>query len=135
MYDEHIVLINKAKTFTVGDDVIVLIDYSLCLGKVVKVNPKGIKVLVAASGGCIQYLGNFKYEKVCKVDTKAVLVWERWKGKNGRGGYRLDTIMYPELAQAVSNIRGMTYLYEDTFGVVTEQQQKDYADRFKWLVL
>ena len=74
MYDEHIVLINKAKTFTVGDDVIVLIDYSLCLGKVVKVNPKGIKVLVAASGGCIQYLGNFKYEKVCKVDTKAVLV-------------------------------------------------------------
>jgi len=134
-YEEHIVLMNKDKALSVGDDVKVLIDYSLCSGKVVKVNPKGIKVLVAASGGCVQYLGNFKYEKVCKVDTKAVLVWERWKGKNGRGGYRLDTIMYPELAQSVSDIRGMAYLYEDNFGVATEQNKQAYAERFKWLML
>jgi hypothetical protein len=130
IYQEHIVLINKGKSLSVGDDVKVLIDYSLCSGKVSKVNPKGIKVFVMDSLGCIAYESNFKYEKVIKLGTEGVLVWETWKGRNGRGGYRFDTVMYPDLAQKVENIRGNTYLYETAFGVITQREKQMYADRF-----
>ena len=129
-YEEHIVLMNKEKAFSVGDDVKVLIDYSLCSGRVSKVNPKGIKVFVMDSLGCIVYESNFKYEKVIKLGTNGVLVWETWKGRNGRGGYRFDTIMYPHLAHKVEDIRGTTYLYETDFGVVNQREQQMYADRF-----
>ena len=122
---------NQAKTFSVGDDVKVLIDYSLCSGKVIKVNPKGIKVHVVASFGCMDYVGSFKYEKVFKFGTNAVLVWERWKGKNGRGGYRVDTILYPELVREIETIRPSVYLYEDTFGVVTSQHKQDYVRQLR----
>jgi hypothetical protein len=130
IYEEHIVLINKGKSLSVGDDVKVLIDYSLCAGKVSKVNPKGVKVFVMDALGCIVYESNFKYEKVIKLGTKGVLVWETWKGRNGRGGYRFDTVMYPQLARNVEDIRGNTYLYETAFGVVTPREQQMYADKF-----
>lgn len=121
---------NKDKSFCIGDSVKVLIDYSLCLGTIVKINPKGIKVLVPAYDYNLEYLGTFKYEKICKLDTKAVLVWEQWKGKNGRGSYRLDTIMYPELAKPVSAIGRSTYLYEDNFGIASEENKHKYAESF-----
>ena len=130
IYKEHIVLINEGKSLSVGDDVKVLIDYSLCLGRVVKINPKSIKVFVMGSFGCIDYESAFKHEKVIKLGTKGVLIWEQWKGRNGRGAYRFDTIMYPELSKNVEDIRPTTYLSESSFGVVSQLDKKIYADRF-----
>ena len=130
IYEEHIVLINKGKSLSVGDNVKVLIDYALCFGSVIKINPKSIKVFVIGSFGCIDYESNFKQEKVIKLGTKGVLVWEQWKGSNGRGAYRFDTIMYPELSKNVEDIRPSTYLYESAFGVVSHYDKQMYADRF-----
>jgi len=131
LYDEHITLMNQAKTFSVGANVKVLIDYSLCSGIVLKVNPKGIKVHVAAHLGCVDYVSSFKPEKVFKFGTVAVLVWEQWKGKNGRGSYRVETVMYPELARSIETIRSSVYLYEDAFGVLSHQHKQDYAEQLR----
>ncbi len=128
LYEEHIKQIIETKTLSIGDDVKVLIDYSLCSGTVVKVNPKGIKVHIAAGFGCVDYVSSFKPEKVFKIGTLAVLVWELWKGKNGRGGYRVDTLMYSELARPIETIKSSVYLYEDSFGCVVDQHKKLYAD-------
>ncbi len=114
-YDNHIINLNKDKKLEVGDFVKVLIDYSLFTGTVLKVNKKSISVSVNQSFGCLAFKKNFKYEKVLKFGTNAVLVWELWKGKNGRGGYRLDTIMYQDQSEPVENIKPSTYIYENDF--------------------
>lgn len=44
------------------------------------------------------YRGQTKYvpkEKCAKVDESVCIVWETWKGKNGRGGYRIERELYP----------------------------------------
>ena len=130
LYEEHIKQIIETKTLSIGDDVKVLIDYSLCSGTVLKVNPKGIKVHIAAVFGCVDYVSSFKPEKVFKFGTQAVIVWELWKGKNGRGGYRVDTLLYTDLARPIEIIKPSVYLYEDSFGVVTEQNKHLYTDSF-----
>lgn len=128
-YDEHIAVMTETKMLSVGDKVKVLIDYSLHSGTILKINQKSIKVQLFAEQWRPKRIGNFKREKVFKYGTLAVLVWELWKGKNGRGSYRIDTQMYTDLAKPIEEIPASSYLYEDTFGVVNHDSRQNYIQR------
>lgn len=128
-YDEHLLTLREKVKLSVGDDVMVLSEYSLIPGVVLKVNAKSIKVRVSAYGGCIAHDNSFKPEKVAKRGSLVALVWETWKGVNGRGGYRLETIMYQDVLKPVEQIRASRYLYETQFGEVTEHNKNSYLGR------
>ena len=99
----------------VGDNVVVLVEYSLFHGTVLKVNNKSIKVHIPAQKSFIEHTKNCKPEKVLKYGTPAVIVWETWKGVNGRGGYRLETQMYSDYLKPVEQIQSSFYLNEEKF--------------------
>ena len=126
-YTDHIAKLSQSKNFVVGDEVVVLVDYSLISGVVLKVNPKGIKVSVSASFGCYAYIRSFPYHKVVNKGCLTALVWELWKGKNGRGGYRLETILYPDLLMPVESIKASHYLEEESFGIITSLAIQKYV--------
>lgn len=128
-YESHILELSRNKVINVQDEVVVLVDYSLVRGIVLKTNPKSIKVKLYAQSGLNAYEKSCKPEKVLKVGHPAVLVWECWKGVNGRGGYRLDTIMYEDLWKPVEMIRPSTYLCETEFGEVSELSRECYLGK------
>lgn len=35
-------------------------------------------------------------EKCARPDEKICVVWEQWRGANGRGGYRVERELYPQ---------------------------------------
>lgn len=72
-----------------------LCEYDLIPVTVVKRNTKSIKVSIPAHKGCIAHEKNISFEKFIDDTTPFVVVWELWKGRNGRGGYRIDTTCYP----------------------------------------
>lgn len=78
--------------YKTGDDVVVLEEYNLYPGRVISVGPKRIKVLVDRRAASFMRSGvkYFLPEKVARADEMICVVWEAWKGRNGRGGYRLD---------------------------------------------
>ena len=63
-----------------------------------------------------------KKEKCASPDEKLVIVWEMWKGRNGRGGYRLEREMYKEYAFPSNEIARQHYgngrVTEDSHGVL-----------------
>lgn len=127
-YCKHIQLLNESKTFNIGDSVIVLEDYMLFSGVVLKVNPKSVKVKVFADRGLIKHTQLYKPEKILTYGTPAVLVWETWKGTNGRGAYRLETKLYAECFRKVECIPRSRYLYENSFGIIDSQAIERYLE-------
>lgn len=119
-------LSNHAENLSPGDKIYILKEYNIYSGKVIKVNPKGIKVDIPAQKGMIAYQQSMPYEKVLKAGTPAALIWEQWKGSNGRGGYRFETIMYPETLIPVEKIPHQRYLYEKDFGNAKQEDIQNY---------
>ena len=35
-------------------------------------------------------------DKTARPDEQVAVVWEQWKGRNGRGGYRVERTLYPQ---------------------------------------
>jgi hypothetical protein len=109
------------------DKVIVLDEYRLYRGLVIRVNKKSINVSVNGVSKL------YKYCKVLKYGTKAVLVWESWKGTNGRGSYRIETILYQALAINIEDIRPCCYLHEDNLGSITDISRNRYLNSIRGL--
>jgi len=61
-----------------------------------KTNKKTYKVLHAAA----PYVQNWPKEKCAFPNEKVCVVWETWRGVNGRGGYRVERERYPEASAA-----------------------------------
>lgn len=108
-------------TLQKGDIVWVLSEYNLVRAEVMttpKVNAKSVllgKVPFYTPG----YTWRASIDKVARPDEKICIVWEKWKGKNGRGGYRLDKTMYPQYHVQVNQV-GPSYDYSGTRGRVAE---------------
>lgn len=66
--------------------------------------------------GCISQIKNVNKEKCAFPDEKVCIVWETWKGTNGRGGYRVERNLYPQHRIAAQNIS----MQHDGPGRVTE---------------
>jgi len=87
-----------------------------------KTNKKTYKVLHAAA----PYVQNWPKEKCAFPNEKVCVVWETWRGVNGRGGYRVERERYPNervpaykvaLQPAMHNGRGR--VTEDTPNIKT----------------
>lgn len=82
-------------SLNVNDPVRCLIDYTLYFAIVLKTNSKSVKLLIDLPSS-LPYEKNMPYDKVAHIDENICVVWETWKGRNGRGGYRLERKAYPE---------------------------------------
>lgn len=106
-----------------GQKVFVLREYSLYPGTIsstLRANSKTVSVLVEGYSHPI----SVPVDKVVDENTSICIVWEQWKGKNGRGGYRLEKNLYPNVRLPAIKYfanhgpwsRSMRYVYESVFG-------------------
>lgn len=104
--------------FSIGDNVSVLIDYDFIHNcKVLKVNKKTLKVKIPPFCGCIEYTKNFSYDKVANEDEMICIVWEMYKGINGRGAYRIERNLYPNFQTLASKWPFQKWIWEKEYGI------------------
>ena len=63
----------------------------------------------------------FAPEKCALPDELICIVWETWRGKNGRGGYRIERNLYPKhriRADRIERQSGAGRVCESSFGVL-----------------
>lgn len=59
-------------------------------------------------------------EKCAHPDELVCVVWETWRGVNGRGGYRVEREMYPESRIPAKNIVRQGFDNEEGSGRIRE---------------
>ena len=77
-----------------GDRVCFLSDYDFWAGEVLYVGKK-IKIKVTYPTYHKELIVRINPEKVCLENESICVVWETWRGVNGRGGYRIEKLRYP----------------------------------------
>lgn len=109
----------KINQYSVGEQVCVLVGYNLIRATIIKINKKKIKVDVQDNAifGHIRHTRNVEPEKMTKYHEDIAVIWEQWKGVNGRGGYRIERVLYPQ-SRKPANLwcRSFGYLWEPTYG-------------------
>jgi len=83
--------------------IFILANYNWLPATLLKENRTTYKVTYTYSG-CIPETINIKKEKCAFPNEEVCVVWERWKGVNGRGGYRVERYLYPQERVAAMNI-------------------------------
>lgn len=105
------------KDYEVGEQVLVRLEYRLESATVVKVGRT--RLLVRMFGYEQEYAKTVELYRVAKLDEEVALVWELWKGTNGRGGYRIEREMYPEKRKPAKYINlPNDMLWEESYGVI-----------------
>lgn len=79
--DEHLV-----------KEVYYLSDYNWERGHLISEGPKNLKVRSVAWGHEVRV----PKDKCAAPEESVCVVWEMWRGRNGRGGYRVERSKYPE---------------------------------------
>jgi len=74
-----------------------LSEYNWHKGELISSGPKNHKIKVPEQGWMSEHTATVPKEKCAFPDEEVCVVWETWKGKNGRGGYRVEREMYPEV--------------------------------------
>lgn len=101
-------------------DIYYLSDYNWCKGSLVSVGRKNYKIS-SCGLGLSPALIRVPKEKCAFPDENVCVVWETWKGKNGRGGYRVERELYPELRVPAKNVNyqhiGLGRVKEKAYGV------------------
>lgn len=111
------------KTFVPEQAVYVLEDYNFVERTVVSVGRARLKVkhevMNGNTGQLYDYFTTPPLEKCAHPTDLVVVVWEMWRGVNGRGGHRIEREMYPEhriAAQHIGRQRGPGRVTEDKHG-------------------
>lgn len=76
-----------------GDYILCLLEYDFMIYEFVECYRKSVRVKYTWD----HVERKFPVEKCAHPDELIVCVQERWKGRNGRGGYRIERELYPEL--------------------------------------
>lgn len=103
-----------------------LSDYNWECGYVVSEGPKNLKIKH-------HYFQDVVYTvpraKCAWPDEQVCVVWEMWKGRNGRGGYRVERELYPEDRIPANMVyrqdRGPHLPGEDKHGRVWENEKPE----------
>lgn len=87
-----------------------LSEYNWECGELVKENRTTFKIRFGVPDGnnwgkLTYYEQNIRKEKCAHPDESVCVVWETWKGVNGRGGYRVERVKYPAQRVPAKNIR------------------------------
>jgi len=116
-----------------GDLVYFLDGYDLMYGKVLSIGKKNIKIDAVGYGS--RYEKYVPFDKVALPNEKIVVVWETWKGSNGRGGYRIERKLYPEYQKMAKDWDHQAKLSENEYGVsssyypgISKSKIKDFSD-------
>lgn len=103
-----------------------LSDYNWQQGTVISEGPKNYKIYVPAECWHSEYTVIVPKDKCAAPDELVCVVWEMWKGRNGRGGYRVERELYPE-----KRVPGKKIHYQHVggseFGRVSESQHSILA--------
>jgi len=79
-----------------------------------------IEYIPDGSGGRL-WQQRVKVEKCATPDELVCVVFEEWKGTNGRGGHRVERNLYPSLRVRACNIGrqdGLGRVWESSYGVI-----------------
>ena len=82
-----------------NDTVYFLDEYRLSRGTVVSVGPVNLKIeIMIFQADCSEKPYHFSkpHTKCAHPDEQVAIIHEQWKGRNGRGGYRLDREQYTD---------------------------------------
>ena len=98
-----------------GQTIYFLDEYRWTQGTVLSCGPKNVKIQYMFCG---QSVDTTKPKEKCALpDEEIVVVWECWKGRNGRGGYRVERTMYPNERKPAKQLRKAN-LAESAYGVI-----------------
>jgi hypothetical protein len=105
-------------------------DYNWELGELVKENSKTYRISCHHHG----YERVVPKEKCAFPDESVCIVWEIWKGVNGRGGYRVERELYPNRRVKARKISrqsgGIGRITELTYGECQEDEyERAYSER------
>lgn len=111
--------------FQVGDVVKVLCDYNWESGKIVAIGPKNLKVAIRPGGtGIMPHTKPVLPEKCALPEERVCVVWEAWRGSNGRGGYRVERELYPKFRIPAGTVErqgmGIGRVVESAYGVLDQ---------------
>lgn len=81
-------------------EIFFLRDYNWERGYLINEGPKNLKVKHAVHGYEVRVPKN----KCALPDEIVCIVWEMWRGKNGRGGYRVERMTYTESRVRADNV-------------------------------
>lgn len=100
--------------FFVGQSVYFIDNYNWALGKIVSAGPKNLKI------ECVNGNTYTKPRDRCAHSQESVaFVFETWKGRNGRGAYRVERLLYPQLRKPANQIaRQFDHVNEKSYGVL-----------------
>lgn len=71
-------------------------DYNWEKGELISVGPKRYKIKVPGTSITSEWTRRVSKKNCAMPDEKVCVVWERWRGVNGRGGYRVERELYAE---------------------------------------
>ena len=94
--------------------------YNLDKGIVESIGPKNVKIKGGFYGDSVI---TKPFDSVAEPNEKIAVVWEQWKGVNGRGGYRLERNLYPNSLRSAKTWPYQSLVWEDRYGV-----ESDYKD-------
>ena len=125
----------------VGKEVYFLYGYDWMRGTLISVGKTNLKI--AYSIGCLSRVERKIPVVKCALPTEQVcVVWETWKGVNGRGGYRVERVLYTPFRVMARNVYTQDSHYvspgrvtESIYGTIKVRDSRgtylpDYKDPF-----
>ena len=100
-----------------GDKIYFLLDYNWNEGILISEGPKNFKIYVDICG----FQPHTRYvpkDRCARPGEKVCVVWEKWRGTNGRGGYRVERKLYPQHRVASEDVARQSW----AIGRVNEQR-------------
>ena len=85
-----------------------LSDYNWERGTLVSEGPKNYKISTESVGG-EPYTISISKDKCASSTDKVCVVWETWKGRNGRGGYRVERELYPNYRVSADQVARQSF--------------------------
>lgn len=82
-------------SYAVGQTIMLLEEYNWVRGTLVGIGRKNLKVALPG-GVLLPRTVTVPPERCAHPDEPVCIVWETWKGMNGRGTYRVERERYPE---------------------------------------
>lgn len=119
---EDIKMYNRTETPSIGR-IYYLSDYNWEIGSLLKENRTTYQIDCGVYG-----IKNIKKDKCALPNEMVCVVWETWRGNNGRGGYRVEKQKYGQLLIPAKNVARQHREYfenNNATGRIKEWQQNN----------
>lgn len=105
-------------TIKAGDSIRFLDEYRFCEGRVLSVGPKNMKILSPSVDFTNQVVVRKPHDKCAALEEEVAVIWEMWRGRNGRGGYRIERENYSHIRKPAKLIGQSERHNEKALGVL-----------------